>query len=67
MEIKKGIGVSPGVAISTALMLDTEDLVIPKRQVPKVEKEAPRKINSKSPSVKVRKAIDPGNFKPHRS
>lgn len=37
MEIKKGIGVSPGVAISTALMLDTEDLVIPKRQVPDTE------------------------------
>ena len=37
------------------------------RPVPKVEKEAPRKISSKSPSVKVRKAIDPGNFKPHRS
>jgi phosphoenolpyruvate-protein phosphotransferase (PTS system enzyme I) len=33
MEIKKGIGVSPGVAISTALVLDADDLVIPKRQV----------------------------------
>ena len=40
MEIKKGIGVSPGVAISTALMLDTEDLVIPKRQVPESELKA---------------------------
>ncbi len=26
MEIKKGIGVSPGVAISTAVVLDAEDL-----------------------------------------
>lgn len=40
MEIKKGIGVSPGVAISTALMIDTEDLVIPKRQVPETELKA---------------------------
>ena len=31
MEIKKGIGVSPGVVISTAVVLDAEDLVIPKR------------------------------------
>jgi phosphoenolpyruvate-protein phosphotransferase (PTS system enzyme I) len=34
MEIKKGIGVSPGVVISTAIVLDAEDLVIPKRSVP---------------------------------
>src|SRR5436305_3396310 len=33
MEIKKGIGVSPGVVISTAIVLDAEDLVIPKRHV----------------------------------
>ena len=33
MEIKKGIGVSPGVVISTAVVLDAEDLVIPKRHV----------------------------------
>jgi phosphotransferase system enzyme I (PtsI) len=37
MEIKKGIGVSPGVVISTAVVLDAEDLLIPKRQV-EVEK-----------------------------
>jgi phosphotransferase system enzyme I (PtsI) len=34
MEIKKGIGVSPGVVISAALVLDAEDLVIPRRLVP---------------------------------
>jgi phosphotransferase system enzyme I (PtsI) len=34
MEIKKGIGVSPGVVISTAVVLDAEALVIPKRNVP---------------------------------
>src|SRR5436305_11157115 len=33
MEIKKGIGVSPGVVISTAVVLDAEDLLIPKRGV----------------------------------
>jgi phosphotransferase system enzyme I (PtsI) len=33
MEIKKGIGVSPGVVISTVVVLDAEDLVIPKRSV----------------------------------
>jgi phosphotransferase system enzyme I (PtsI) len=34
MEIKKGIGVSPGVAISTAIVLDTDNLVTPRRQIP---------------------------------
>ncbi|MGH7214455.1 MAG: phosphoenolpyruvate--protein phosphotransferase [Tepidisphaeraceae bacterium] len=33
MEIKKGIGVSPGVVISTAVVLDAEDLLIPKRTI----------------------------------
>src|SRR5438093_6729737 len=33
MEIKKGIGVSPGVVISTAVVLEAEDLVIPRRLV----------------------------------
>ena len=33
MEIKKGIGVSPGVVISTAVVLDAEDLLVPRRQV----------------------------------
>jgi phosphotransferase system enzyme I (PtsI) len=40
MEIKKGIGVSPGVVVSTAVVLDAEDLVIPKRQVPAEQVEA---------------------------
>src|SRR5882724_4110430 len=35
MEIKKGIGVSPGIVIGTAIVLDAEDLVIPKRHVEK--------------------------------
>ena len=33
MEIKKGIGVSPGVVIGTAIVLDAEDIVVPRRQV----------------------------------
>ena len=33
MEIKKGIGVSSGVVISTAVVLDAEDLLIRERQV----------------------------------
>ena len=33
MEIRKGIGVSPGVVISTAVVLDAEDLLIPRREV----------------------------------
>ena len=33
MEIIKGIGVSPGVAISTAVVLDAEDLLIPRRHL----------------------------------
>jgi phosphotransferase system enzyme I (PtsI) len=40
MEIKKGIGVSPGVVISTAIVLDAEDLVIPKRQITPDEADA---------------------------
>jgi phosphotransferase system enzyme I (PtsI) len=33
MEIKKGIGVSPGVVIGTAVVLDADDMVVPRRQV----------------------------------
>jgi phosphotransferase system enzyme I (PtsI) len=33
MEIRKGIPVSPGVVISTAVVLDAEDLVIPRRTI----------------------------------
>ena len=34
MIIKKGIGVSPGVAICQAVVIDTEDFDIPQRRVP---------------------------------
>src|SRR5688572_25163261 len=44
MEIKKGIGVSPGVVISTAVVLDAEDLAIPRRHIAaeEVDKEIDR-------------------------
>jgi phosphoenolpyruvate-protein phosphotransferase (PTS system enzyme I) len=44
MEIKKGIGVSPGVAISTAIVLDADNLVIPRRSIlaPKIDAEIQR-------------------------
>lgn len=34
MKIKKGIGVSPGVAIANAVVLDIEEFDIPRREVP---------------------------------
>ncbi len=34
MKVKKGIGVSPGVAIAPAVVVDTEEFDIPRRQVP---------------------------------
>src|SRR5437764_5727937 len=42
MEIKKGIGVSPGVVISTAVVLDAEDLLIPRRAV--APEQAPQEL-----------------------
>jgi phosphotransferase system enzyme I (PtsI) len=40
MEIKRGIPVSPGVAIGPALMLDTEAFLLPQRQVERDQTEA---------------------------
>jgi phosphotransferase system enzyme I (PtsI) len=40
MELRKGIGVSPGVVICTAFVLDAEDLLVPKRTVPAEQLEA---------------------------
>jgi len=34
MKVKKGIGVSPGVAIAPAVVLDTEEFDIPERRIP---------------------------------
>src|SRR5215475_7668934 len=40
MEIKRGIAVSPGVAIGPALVLDAEWFRVPRRAVPPAEREA---------------------------
>src|SRR3989440_971157 len=50
MEIKKGIAVSPGVVISTAVVLDAEDLAVPKRHIE--EKEVPHEI------TRLKEALD---------
>ena len=34
MKIKKGIGVSPGVSIAPAVVIDTEEFDVPRREVP---------------------------------
>ena len=38
MEIKRGIPVSPGVAIGPALVLDTEGFRIPQREIEKKQR-----------------------------
>jgi phosphoenolpyruvate-protein phosphotransferase (PTS system enzyme I) len=55
MEIKKGIGVSPGVAIGTAIVLDAENLAIPRRQIlaAGVDAEVERFNNSLAESIKA--------------
>jgi phosphotransferase system enzyme I (PtsI) len=49
MEIKKGIGVSPGVVIGTAIVLDAEDLLIPRRAI------APEQVTSEL--ARLREAV----------
>ena len=33
MQIKKGIAVSPGIGISKAMIIDSEDYLIPRRTI----------------------------------
>ena len=40
MEIKRGIPVSPGISIAEVLVLDSEEIRIPQRFIPKSEVEA---------------------------
>ncbi len=40
MEIKRGIPVSPGISIAEVLVLDSEEIRIPQRFIPKTEVEA---------------------------
>ena len=49
MEIKKGIGVSPGVVIATAVVLDAEDLVVPRRHVDAAE--LPKEVRRLSDAI----------------
>ncbi|MFI5380505.1 MAG: phosphoenolpyruvate--protein phosphotransferase [Tepidisphaerales bacterium] len=53
MEIKKGIGVSPGIVICTAVVLDAEDLAIPRRAIEpsQVESEIERFRNAITKSI----------------
>jgi phosphotransferase system enzyme I (PtsI) len=74
MEIKKGIGVSPGVAISTALVLHAEDLLIPERHIaePQVAEELRRldgavatglaDLSALRESIKASHSADVGNI-----
>ena len=54
MEMKKGIPVSPGIAIAEAYVLDSEEAAIPSRIVPEegVEKEVERLIRGVDDAVK---------------
>jgi len=49
MEIKKGISVAPGVVIATAVVLDAEDLVVPKRHIDATQ--IPREIQRLSDAI----------------
>ena len=50
MRIKKGIGVSPGVAIAAAVVVDTEEFDIPQRHVPH--------DHARAELARLRKAVD---------
>src|SRR3974390_2046303 len=59
MEIKKGIGVSPGVAICKARVLDAEEFNVPQRHVKpeRVAEEAVRLRQALEDSSKERAAL----------
>ncbi len=54
MKVKKGIGVSPGVAIAPAVVVDTEEYDIPQRHVPVEHAQA--EISRLQQAVQVSKA-----------
>ena len=58
MEIKKGIGVSPGVAIAPAVVLDTEEFDIPERHVPVDRAKAELSRLRKATAVSKREILD---------
>ena len=71
MEIKKGIAVSPGIAISKALVIDSQDYRIPRRSILSSQKEAEVKrvrnafaaAVSELSEVEKSKDISEGNIK----
>ena len=58
MKIKKGIGVSPGVAIAQAVVIDTEEFDIPQRHVPVDHVRAEHDRLRKAVSVSKREILD---------
>ncbi len=58
MKIKKGIGVSPGVAIAPAVVIDTEEFDIPERHVPVDRAKAELTRLEKAVSISKREVLD---------
>jgi phosphoenolpyruvate-protein phosphotransferase (PTS system enzyme I) len=58
MKIKKGIGVSPGVAISPAVVMDTEEFDIPVRHVPMDRAQAELARFRKAADVSKKEVLD---------
>ena len=58
MKIKKGIGVSPGVAIARAVVVDTEEFDIPHRQIPVDHAQAELARLRKAITVSKREILD---------
>ena len=54
MEVKKGIAVSHGIAISKAFVMDSEDYLIPKREI----EPAQRKIEIRRVAVAFKEAVN---------
>jgi phosphotransferase system enzyme I (PtsI) len=58
MKIKKGIGVSPGVAIAPAIVVDAEEFDIPQRHVPVDHAQAELSRLRRAVSVSKREILD---------
>ena len=58
MKVKKGIGVSPGVAISPAVVVDTEEFDIPFRQIPLEQAQAELTRLKKAIAVSKKEVLD---------
>jgi phosphotransferase system enzyme I (PtsI) len=58
MKIKKGIGVSPGVAVAPAVVLDIEEFDVPERHVPHDHAQAELSRLRKATAVSKREILD---------